>query len=499
MNSNLMYLPEQCYAVLPGNGQLVTITRGASGCQRSPLDTGSQAENRSIADQKNAELGGVSPEQEKDMVDGAVFGWEQLIYRNGGLFPNGKVFQVKISNSSPEGYATAVTLHLPATWAQFHDALEKARIEDARACWSELCRVYRKDLPAKCIGPNPNLYELNLLAQRLAWQTEAEKNCFEGMLKIEQARTSGTIPLKRLINITYNLDICCVAPGVKNDRELGRFLYENEMLSDEAMLMVDNAGQDSEYAEELLTVLGKKHREDMCGVFNGQGYLEATGGDLQDFCIPGEMSYFFRSDAEVVLEVRKGFFDDPAYDNNLVATLDLPTIDKGIWRAVEAVGAASPKECGYRCVDCVIPSAKELIDNAIDNEGGIGLVNKYARMLNQQDRKWNSDCWIKYKALLEASGCSDLREAMDLLQGMDEYVLRPEVTSTWKYAEIRLREKWPDLPEALFQTGQSAQIGESLMEQDNAKLTSYGLLCRKDGAPLPVFEPAEQHLTQRME
>ena len=499
MNRDLLYLPERCYAVLPKDGRLVTITRGGPGCRRSTLDTGSREQNRVIADQKNAELGGVTPEQEKDMIDGAIFGWELVLYRNGGLFPEGRVFQVEISNNGAESYTTSTTLHLPASWAEFHDALQKARIEDGRTCRNVLSRVYRKDLPVKCIGPNVNLYELNLLAQRLAWQTKEQDNLFAGMVKIEQLHNSGVIPLRRLVNLTFNLDNCCMAWGVKNDKALGAFLYENEMLSGEAMRMLDAEGPDSEYAAQMLEVLGKKHRELEDGVFTGQGYLEAAGGDFQDVFIPGEISYFLRSDAPVVLTVSKGFFNDPRYDNQLAASLDLPASDEMVWRAVEAVGAASPKECCYRCADCLIPAVKELIDNAIDDAGDIGQVNEYARLLKERERHLDESGWIRYKALLQVSRCADLGEATQLMHELDQYELRPEVASSWQYAELRLREKYPDLPEALFQTGQSAQIGEQMLAEENAALTSYGLIRRKDGGPLPELEHQPAGPVQRME
>ena len=498
MNRDLLYLPERCYAVLPIDGRLVTITRGGPGYRRSTLDTGSREQNRMIADQKNAELGGVTPEQEKDMIDGAIFGWELVLYRNGGLFPEGRVFQVEISNNDAESYPTSTTLHLPASWAEFHDALQKARIEDGRTCRNVLSRVNRKDLPVKCIGPNVNLYDLNLLAQRLAWQTKDQNNLFAGMVKIEQLHNTGVIPLRRLVNLTFNLDNCCMAWGVKDDKALGAFLYENEMLSDEAMRMLDAEEPDSEYAVQMLEVLGKKHRELENGVFTGQGYLEATGGDFQDVFVPGEISYFLRSDAPVVLTVYKGFFNDPRYDNQLAASLDLPASDEMVWRAVEAVGAASPKECGYRCADCLIPAVKELIDNAID-DGDIEQANAFALLLKEQGRRLDESSWIRYKALLQASRCADLGEATQLMHELDQYELRPEVASSWQYAELRLREKYPDLPEALFRTGQSAQIGEQMLAEENAALTSYGLIRRKDGGPLPEPRAENQTSSLRLE
>lgn len=497
MNRDLLYLPEVCFAVLPKNGRLVTITRGGSGFRRTALDTGNRAENRIIADQKNAELGGVTPEQERDMIDGAIFGWELVVSRNGGLLPSGKVFQVEISNNTPESYATSVMLHLPASWAEFHDALQKARIEDARHCKIELLQSKRRDLPASCIGSNVNLYELNLLAQRLAWQTKEQNDLFAGMVKVEQLHNSGAIQLRRLISLTFNLNNCCMAWGVKNDKALGAFLYENEMLSDEAMRMLDTEEPDSEYAEQMLEVLGKKHRELEDGVFTSQGYLE-VGGDFLDACIPGEMSYFLRSDAPVVLMVSKGFFSDPRYDNHLAASLDLPADDRTVWRAVEAVGAASPKECCYRCADCLIPAAQGLINDAIDDEGGIGQANAFARLLAQKERIWVEEDIVKYKALLEATGCASLVGATALAEELEQYELKPEIAQPWNYAEARLKEKYPDLPAVLFQTGQSYQAGVEMMEQDHAALTGYGVIRRKDGQPLPELRQEAGGMTQSM-
>lgn len=44
------------------------------------------------------------------------------------------IFEVEISNGSPKGYETATVMEMPATWAEFNDALQKARIKDGRSC-----------------------------------------------------------------------------------------------------------------------------------------------------------------------------------------------------------------------------------------------------------------------------------------------------------------------------------------------------------------------------
>lgn len=66
------------------------------------------------------------------------------------------------------------------------------------------------------------------------------------------------------------------------------------------------------------------------------------------------------------------------------------------------------------------------------------------------------------------------------------------------YAEMMFREKYSALPEELFQTPQAAQIGQKMLDDRLGVITEYGLIRRKDGQPLPVFQP-EQEIGQGLE
>lgn len=110
-----------------------------------------------------------------------------------------KAFEVEISNGGPRGYETAITLKLPATWAEFHDALQKARIPDGRNCGIELTRSWWAGLSSELIGGAQNLYELNLFAMRLTMLTSVELLSMDGLLKMEQARGTKSIPIPRLM------------------------------------------------------------------------------------------------------------------------------------------------------------------------------------------------------------------------------------------------------------------------------------------------------------
>ena len=188
----------------------------------------------------------------------------------------------------------------------------------------------------------------------------------------------------------------------------------------------------------------------------------------------------------MVLEVRKGFFNDPQYDNDKTAILNLPAIDKGVWQAVESVDAVSVEECAFHCTECLIPSLRNTIDETLE-DGGLTQVNEFAKQLAQKKRSWGEAEFIRYKAILAASGQPSLGNAAQLLEEAEQYELHPEVAETWDYAELMAREKYPDLPPELFQTPQAAQIGRTMLEEGNGAITEYGLIRRTDGQPLPVF------------
>ena len=401
-----------------------------------------------------------------------------------------KIFEVEVSNGSSEGYKTATVLKMPCTQAELRDALQKARVQDVKTCENELTRIRYPGITADMIGRNVDLLELNLLAVRLTMLSEDDRMGLEGLLQIEQENHTTPFPLARLINLTFNADICLLAPQVSNPKELGALLYEGEMLSDEAMALADTM-EDSDFQERLLELLGEQHQEEHGGVFTSRGYAE-PGGDFKEVYRKGEMFCFSCPSAPVVLEVRKGFFSDPSYDNDKTAILNLPASDADIWRAVGEVDAASLEECAFRCIDCEIPALREAVDSAIDQGGGIDMASEFTKALAQKQRAWEETDWIKYKALLSVVGHPSLQDAIQLMHGLDEYDLQPEVAETWDYAELVLREKYPDLPEELFQTPQAAQVGQRMLAENCAIITDYGLFRRKDGGQLLAFQQKQK-------
>ncbi len=68
-------LPQLCFTLLPGTGQLICVKRGEIGYYPSDWSTPDAQENRRIADEQNRKLG-VTPAQEEAMKIGSMCGWD---------------------------------------------------------------------------------------------------------------------------------------------------------------------------------------------------------------------------------------------------------------------------------------------------------------------------------------------------------------------------------------------------------------------------------------
>ena len=229
----------------------------------------------------------------------------------------------------------------PRLGGKFHDALQKARIEDGHHCRITVRKNRWEDLTPVLLGSPHDLYELNLLARRLTELTQEEAWAFDGLLKLETSRECPPYSLQRLINFTYNTDYCLLVPGGCDYKVLGEFLYQNKMLPEEAMRLLDAAEKGSVYQNRLLDVFGEKRAEDRMGITFPGGYAEPVDEKWREVYTPSkdEADYFTQAGAAVVLEVTKG----SNYGDSMNTILALPASEETIRDAVGSVDAASTK------------------------------------------------------------------------------------------------------------------------------------------------------------
>ncbi len=465
-------LPQKCYAVLPYEGRLVIITQDKPGYTRSPLDRGDKNQNRVIADEKNTEFGGVTLEQEKAMIKGAIFGWEFADLSVGSPDQPRKIFELEISRPGSFGAETAATLSLPATPYEILDALDKARVTDERVIYSMEITGCKLDYLPQFIPHSSNLYELNRLAQGLESMSKWELDCFEGLVMMDTVQTNyAPIAVERLINMTHSLESCNIAYEAYDNESLGKFYADNGFVP-----QLDSL-PDEIYAWLDYGKIGKEMHDGEGGVFTPSGYVVQNGEILQVYQ-SGEAIPTEKPDYTVLLKVTKGHFNDPEYDNDLATFMKLPANEDEVFRAAAEVDAASPKECAFTAVDCAIPPLTEKITNALE-DGNMDTV----RELSVQIKRLSDNCGIPTcKAMLESVPKDiSLEDALDLAYQAGEFRLLREIASPEDYAKAELSRCSIPLKEELLQSQNLYRYGEKLMEHNNAAATDYGILYSPSG------------------
>ena len=82
-------LPNDCFSVLPSNGELIFIVMGENGYFQQGQSTDDPDRNRQIATGKNALLG-ITRAQEEAMLGGSLFGWNTPAAKPWNYDKNGK-------------------------------------------------------------------------------------------------------------------------------------------------------------------------------------------------------------------------------------------------------------------------------------------------------------------------------------------------------------------------------------------------------------------------
>ena len=244
---------------------------------------------------------------------------------------------------------------------------------------------------------------------------------------------------------------------------LGRFFAENDFVQE-----LENVPKQ---AWDLLDfeAIGRQMADRECGAFIGErGYVVRIGDLKEEFkdldLTPKKPDY------TALLEVS-------IMDSGQSMTLELPCDRAAIENVHTQLGANDLSVLSWRCVDCLVPALRD----AFSQEDNIGYANHAAK----QFRDLPQSDLLAYKALVEATRCSDLSTAMRLMDSVDSYWF------TRKY----------DGPEAValeelsFLLGENDRAtllpfvdlyryGKKLIEEQNISMTPYGGIERKDRQPI---------------
>ena len=360
-----------------------------------------------------------------------------------------KVFEVELS--SQDGLCAELTL--PAAPYALLDALERLDLADGEAPRWEILRMPNCGHLSPYLDHGGTLSELNALTQRLSEMNEAELAVMEGLAIMEREQSEkARIPLPRLIDLAHSTDCCHLVEGVVTDAQLGRFCAENSFapetddLSDAVFELLDFAK------------IGREFRHDEGGVFTRGGYVQRFE-ELKQVYKDLDLT-LKKPDHTILAELPDG------------SRLQLPT----------PLGKTVVEEPA-QCVDCAAPALN-----------GLTAMRSTLDLLAFRLAELEVDGELaKYKAVLAATGCEDIAQALALADGLDQYAFDPEPREPDEVAIGHLQELLPKgALAALLPSVNLYRYGQTVMEQGGGKLTKYGYV-------QPIMEQAMEPQINEME
>lgn len=353
-------------------------------------------------------------------------------------------------------------LELPASDYEMLDLMERLRLEPDQPPYVEILEVNEQyDYLERCICQQPDVFQLNALARKLAKFTSVQElAAFEGLVGMDIEKNALPIALSRLVDFAHSTDCCVMAANVMTDYQLGKFLVENDFieeangLPDSMLALLDYAG------------IGREHREREGGVYTGFGYVERQS-DIQR--VSAAMDFQPRRPAYTVL-LNTAALPLNGGQKSEVLQLRLPAPEAQLRAALEKLGRQDWNDVAASIQDCAIPG----LNHELYLNGETPQIVELSQRLSELDAQGELP---KYKAILAANDCPELSEMIALAQGVDAYFFEPQTRSPEDVARGEL---------GLVLCGQDAETllpyidlysyGRALLERDQAVVTKYGLV-----------------------
>lgn len=406
---------------------------------------------------------------------------------------NRKIMRLELSAEKAlnDGYYYAELL-LPAADYEIKDAMQRTRAA-GRENTVEVSILECDILPElQDIRLDTfSLDELNFLAKRLASLPDEELPVFYAVTEqIFNDADENPVSIKDLINCTYGLDTVPVAHNVSNLSELGRFTFENELLSDledipESAVPFLNAEQ-----------IGRVQQKNDSGVFEGRLYIPTVHYDRPEIydgvTLPDEepSDFAIRLLVSGTPEHIKG---DPV---DRAIWLNLPMANDILANYAAAFNEADISDCVYYDFESVIP---QITSEMFGSMSDVQTLNKLATEISIMSEAEQ----VKFKAVLDAENTASIHDALNVAQNLWRYkfTAMPDTADAFfknyvaENADSRFDNRWLG---SLFARNE----GERLLGRLGATLTDYGVISARNGhlfKPVPYDEPEAKELkTQAM-
>ena len=348
-----------------------------------------------------------------------------------------EIFSVYLTPADYSKLAYA-KLDLPASPWKLLDALDKVRLSEGDSLYLEITD-YRdfEVLHSSLVCSATNLLELNDLAERLSRLNEVQRIAFEG--------ENGFVP-------------------------------EVEGMSDAAFELLD------------FEKVGKMARMGECGVYVPSGISGLGGYVVQHSDLKSAPEITLNQPVEPAYTIHlrlTAHHDNLPFAGTDVVDLKLPAEDNALEMAVRCLGYVDWGAAECTCLDCKVPQLAEHITNAVPFE----TIERLGDVLAQM----SAAALPAYKALMTATHCQNIVDALDLAEQVDEYILSPSIASPEDAAAEELAFILPEKAAKMIRPHINLHTyGQALLASRNNIQTEYGLLERRDGQSIQTIGQQKQ-------
>lgn len=336
-----------------------------------------------------------------------------------------------------------------------------------------------------------SLDELNFFAKRLASLPNEELPVFYAVTEqIFNDADENPVSIKDLINCTYSLDTVPVAHNVSNLSELGRFAFENELLSDlegipESAVPFLNAEQ-----------IGRVQQKNDKGIFEGNLYIPTVHYDRPEIydgvTLPDEESSDFaiRLLVSGTPEHIKG---DPV---DRAIWLNLPMASDILANYAAVFNEADIGDCVYYDFESVIP---QITSEMFGSMSDVQALNKLAAEISIMSEAEQ----VKFKAILDAENTASIHDALNVTQNLwrYEFTAEPDTADAF-FKKYILENTSTEFDSRWLENLLPRNEADKLLGRIGAAVTDYGVISARNGhlfEPVPYDEPEAKELkTQAM-
>ena len=276
-----------------------------------------------------------------------------------------------------------------------------------------------------------SLDELNFFAKRLVSLTDEELPVFYAVTDevFRAADNGGLVSIKDLINSTYDLDTVPVAHNVSNLSELGRFAFENELLSDiddipESAIPFLNAEQ-----------IGRVQQKNDKGVFAGNYYIPTVHYERPEVYDGVTLPEGEPENAAFLLKV--GAYPKSAFSDEDPALHDLclPADSDELFNVTDKCGEPEINLCFcYEFYSSIPQITSDMFDSMEEIDELNTLAQRIAAMSESEQ--------TKFKAVLNAEDTATLKGALDIAQICGGMNLPPNPIPPTLFSKIMLPRMW---------------------------------------------------------